>query len=126
PQRKEAVKAWSAQCILDEWVKGSYLCIAVEGEHGVEGVYAAVKVNDQIVGCPDRAPSFPSNTWEYLNARRDKNYTYYVPITREMIGTPVDVIVLAYNKEKIDLTPSVWQSAYPVPYEKIVLELERK
>jgi len=126
PRRKEAIKAWTAQCELDEWVEGSYLCITVEGEHGVEGAYAAIKVNDQIIGCPDRAPSFPSNTWEYVNARRDKNYTYYVPITKEMIGQPIDVFVLAYDEEKLDLSPTVWQTAYPTPHENIELELVRK
>ncbi len=126
PGRKKAIKAWTAQCVLDEWVEGSYLCIAVDGEHGVEGAYAAIKVNDLLVGCPDRAPSFPSNTWEFVNARRDKNYTYYVPITRKMIGQPIEVFVLAYNEEKLDLSPTVWQTAYPAPYEKIELELIRK
>jgi len=126
PARRRAVKAWSAQCSLDEWVEGSYLCIALEGEHGREGAYAAIKVNGLLIGCPDRAPSFPSNTWEYVNARRDKNYTYYVPITKEMIGQSIEIFVLAYNEEKIDLTPTVWQTAYPAPYEKIELELTRK
>ena len=120
------MKAWTAQVVLDEWVKGSYLCIAVEGEHGVEGAYAAIKINNQIIGCPDRAPSFPSNTWEYVNARRDKNYTYYIPVTKEMIGQPIDVFVLAYDEEKLNLSPIVWQTAYPAPYETIKLELVRK
>ena len=126
PGRKKAIKAWTAHCVLDEWVKGSYLCIAIDGEHGVEGAYAAIKVNDLLIGCPDRAPSFPSNTWEYVNARRDKNYTYYVPITREMIGQPIDVFVLAFNEEKLDLSPTVWQTAYPTPHERIELELVKK
>jgi hypothetical protein len=126
PQQKKAVKAWTARCVLDEWVKGSYLCIAVDGEHGVEGAYAAVKVNGKLIGCPDRAPSFPSNTWEYVNARRDKNYTYYVPITKKMIGQPLEVFVLAYDEERLNLSPTVWQTAYPTPYETIELELVRK
>ncbi len=126
PGRRETTKAWTAQCVLDEWIEGSYLCIAVEGEHGVEGAYAALKVNGKLIGCPDRAPSFPSNTWEYVNARRDKNYTYYIPITREMIGIPIDIYVLAYDEEKLDLSPTVWQTAYPAPYETIELELFRK
>jgi hypothetical protein len=123
PANMKPVKAWHAQIILDEWVKNSYLCVALEGEHGVEGSYAALKVGGKLVGCPDRAPSFPSNTWEYVNARRDKNYTYYAPVTKNMIGKPIEVYVLAYDKEKTGFQPIVWISAYPTPFEEKVLQL---
>lgn len=126
PGVMKPAKAWEAQFVLDEWVKGNYLCIAVEGEHGVEGAYAALKVDGRLIGCPDRSPSFPSNTWEYVNARRDKNYTYYVPITKDMIGKRIQAYVLAYDEEKTDLQPVVWMTAYPPPSENKVLELIRK
>jgi hypothetical protein len=125
PGRMHPVKAWSSRIKLDQWVKGSYLCIALEGEHGEEGAYAAVKVDGKLIGCPDRAPSYPSNTWEYCNARRDGNYTYYVPVTRDMIGKPIDAYVLAYDEEKTDVNPVVWVTAYPFPYESRDLELVR-
>lgn len=126
PRRMRPVKAWKTQVVLDEWVKGGYICIAVEGEHGVEGAYAALKVGGQLVGCPDRAPSFPSNTWEYVNARRGRNYTYYVPATKDMIDKPIEVYVFSYDDKKTNLKPVVWKTAYPAPYENIVLELIRK
>jgi hypothetical protein len=125
PGRMRPVKAWTARIELDQWVKGSYLCVAVEGEHGEEGVYAAARVGGKLVGCPDRAPSFPSNTWEYCNARRDRNYTYYIPVTDDMVGKAVEVFVLACDKEKTDVRPAVWVTAYPIPYESRVLELIR-
>jgi hypothetical protein len=62
-------------------------------------------------------------TWEYVNARRDKNYTYYAPVTTDMIDKPIDVYVLAYDKEKNDIKPMVWVSAYPVPFENKFLRL---
>lgn len=124
PVKQKPIKAWHAEIKLDEWVAGSYLCIALEGEHGVEGAYAALKIDGKHVGCPDRAPSFPSNTWEYVNARRDKNYTYYVPLKQNMINKNIDVYVLAYNKEKINFKPIVWVSAYPVPFREKLLILE--
>lgn len=123
PRRMEPAKAWRAEITLEEWVKGSYLCIALEGEHGVEGAYAAMKVAGEYLGCPDRSPSYPSNTWEYINARRDGNYTYYVPLTEDLVGRNIEVFVLAYEEDKVDLKPSVWITAYPVPYESIDLEL---
>lgn len=125
PRRMQPLKAWNARFSIAEWVKGSYICIAVEGEHGVEGAYAALKVAGKPVGCPDRASSYPSNTWEYVNARRDKNYTYYVPVTRDMIGKDIEAFVLAYEKKKTKLRPVIWLTATPVPYEEKFLELFR-
>ncbi len=125
PGRMKPVKAWYAPIKLDAWVKNSTLCIAIEGEHGVEGAYAAMKVDGKLLGCPDRAPSFPSNTWVYVNARGDKNYTYYAPVTEDMIGKPIDVYVLVFDEEKINVTPVVWVTAYPAPNEVKLLELTR-
>lgn len=125
PRRMKPVKAWQALINIAQWVKGSYLCIALEGEHGIEGAYAALKVDGKLVGCPDRASSFPANTWEYVNARRDRNYTYYAPVTRDMIGKNIEVYVLAYEKKKTKLKPAVWITAYPIPYEEKLLELQR-
>ncbi|MCK5055626.1 MAG: hypothetical protein KAT34_03160 [Candidatus Aminicenantes bacterium] len=125
PRRMTPVKAWQARFYIDEWVKGSYICIALEGEHGIESAYAALKVAGKPVGCPDRAPSYPANTWEYVTVRRDKNYTYYAPVTKDMIGKNIEVYVMAYKKKKTKLQPVVWLTAYPVPFEEMLLELQR-
>ncbi len=125
PRYREPVKAWQTNVTLDQWVKNSYLCIALEGEHGEEGAYAALKVNGCWVGCPDRAPSFPSNTWEYVNARRDRNCTYYVPVDQSMINAAIEVYVVAYEKDRSEIQPVVWVSAYPAPLESRMLELVR-
>ncbi len=125
PKSIKTLEAWRAQITLDEFVKGAYLCIAVEGDHGEEGAYAALKVDGRLVGCPDRAPSYPSNTWEYVNARRRGNYTYYAPVTKEMIGKPIEAYVLGYEESKTELRPKVWITAYPVPYETATLDLIR-
>jgi hypothetical protein len=125
PRRMKPVKSWSAMIELEQWVEGSYLCVAIEGDHGEEGAYAAVKVGGRLVGCPDRAPSFPSNTWEYCNARRERNYTYYLPLTRDMIGQAIEVYVLAYDEAKTDLEPVLWVTAYPFPYTSRTLVLDR-
>jgi len=126
PGRKKPVKAWTGPIVLDEYVKNSRLCIALEGIHGVEGAYAAVKIGDQIVGCPDRAASYPSNTWEYINARRDRNYTYYLPLSPEMAGKTIEVFCIAYDSDKCGFKPEVWLTTYPLPYSKQRLVLERK
>ena len=126
PQAMKPVRAWKAFVTLDELVKNSIMCVAVEGDHAEEGAYAALKVGDRLVGCPDRAPSYPSNTWEYVNARRNRNYTYYAPVTPDLIGKPIEVFVLSYGEAGADLRPAVWITAYPPPFKSLDLELARE
>jgi hypothetical protein len=125
PDKKEIQKVWKTTVKLDEVSKGSYLCVAINGKHGIEGAYAAAKIDGKFVGAPDRASSFQSNTWEYVNARKDKNYTYYIPVDESVIGKDIEVFVMGYDKENLDLNPVLWISAYPHPFEKIKLVLEK-
>ena len=121
-----ARKAWSCSVTLDEIVPESYLAIAVNGNHGREGVYAAVRVDGKHIGAPDRAVSFPSNTWEYIVRSSSRNYTYYIPVTPEMTGKKIDVVVLGLNREIEELKPEVWITAYPIPFVKKELVLYLK
>ena len=113
---RPAVKAWSRTLELNEAPQGAYLCIALEGMHGQEGAYAALRVGDRIVGAPTRATSFPSNVWEYPVPRRDSHYTYFVPVTDDMVGQPVEVIVLGMDPEHLAFEPEVWLTAYATPH----------
>ena len=81
-----------------------------------EGAYAALRVGDRIVGAPTRATSFPSNVWEYPVPRRDSHYTYFVPVTDDMVGQPVEVIVLGMDPEHLAFEPEVWLTAYATPH----------
>jgi len=119
-----AQKAWSSDIWLEEIPEGSYLCIAINGEHGVEGAYAGLKIDGEYFGCPDRAPSFKSNVWEADVKETDKNYTYYFPLEKEMIGKKIEVFVLGFDKNHIDLTPEIYVTAYPIPYKKKLLVLK--
>lgn len=140
-----AMKAWRSEFVLDEIPEGAYLCVAVNGYHGEEGAWAAFKVDGNYVGCPDRAPSFTSNTWEYRSANRDRNYTYYLPLTQDMVGKKIEAYVLALNRnldyantDRPDdgvregvisgqsIRPEVWLSAYPIPFHEKMLMLEKK
>jgi hypothetical protein len=120
-----ANRAWSKDFFLNEIPKGSYLCIAINGEHGVEGAYAAVKIDGRLYGCPDRSPSYPANTFEYPVEEVTKNYTYYLPLTANMRGKKIEAFVIANDKNKV-LSPEVWLSAYPVPFEKMNLKFIEK
>ncbi|BAX78795.1 hypothetical protein [Labilibaculum antarcticum] len=123
--KMKVVKTWMSTFKLNEIPEGSYLSFAINGKHGVEGAYAAVKINGKYQGCFDRSVSFPSNTWEYVNAEKDSNYTYYLPLDETMIGQEIEVFVMGYDSENIDLKPEVWISANPTPFVEQMLELKR-
>ena len=123
--KNPAVKSWSGSIVLDEAAKGSYLAIPLEGRHGREGAFAALRVGGRLVGAPDRSVSYPTNVWEFRVEPKAENYTYYVPVTPEMIGQKIEVVVLGLNKDMLDFKPEAWITAYPIPFESRELVLQR-
>lgn len=119
-------KSWSHKCVLNEIPAESYLCIAINGIHGIEGAYAGVKIDGKYLGCPDRAPSFRSNVWEYKVKESDRNYTYFFPLNKKMIGKEIEIFVLGFDKDHLDIKPEVYITAYPLPMKKIELVLQRR
>jgi hypothetical protein len=124
PDRMECVKTWHSHFTLYELASQSYLSVALNGKHGIEGAYVAARIDGELVGAPDRASSYPSNTWEYVNSERDSNYTYYIPLDESHIGKEIEVVVMAYDKENLSFTPEVWISSHCNGQERIRLELE--
>ena len=130
-ERAPARLAWKGSFTLDEAAKGSYLVVACIGEHGRDGAYAALRIGDRLVGAPRRAVSYPANPWEHGNHRARAGLSYFVPVTDDMIGKPIDAVVLQFDSEdtrqKVELgriTPQAWITAYPTPYEEKELVLE--
>lgn len=121
-----AKAAFGKSFTLDEIPKGSYLAVALNGKHGDEGAYVALRVNGKPVGAPDRSPSYRSNTWEYPVARSESNYTYYIPLSEEYKGTKIDAVVLVTKNGISEFKPEVWITAYPVPYEKKEILIDLK
>jgi hypothetical protein len=117
--------AYGKSFILNEIPKGSFLAIALNGRHGDEGAYAAIRVNGKPIGAPDRSLSYRSNVWEYPVMKTESNYTYYFPLTEEMKGKKIDVVVLVMKNGISGFKPQIWISAYPIPYEKKELGLTR-
>jgi hypothetical protein len=115
--------AFETSFVLKEIPRGSYLAVALNGKHGDEGVYAAIRVNGKPSGAPDRSLSYRTNSWEYPVQTSDSNYTYYIPLTAEMIGAKIDVVVLLMKNGTSEFKPEAWITAYPVPYETRVLEV---
>ncbi len=117
-------KAWSNSFVLNEIPKNSYLCIAVNGQYGNEGVFAGVKIDGKYYGCPDRSPSFTSNTWELSVTKTDKNYTYYFPLTDNMKDKNIEIFAFQMNKTKVTITAEAFISAYPIPFIEKTLVLQ--
>ena len=124
-RKTPTVKSWSGSFVLDEAAKGSYLAIPLEGLHGREGAFAALRVGGRLVGAPDRSVSYPTNVWEFRVEPKAENYTYYVPVTPEMIRQKIEVVVLGMNKDMLDFKPEAWIAAYPIPFESRKLVLQR-
>ena len=118
-----AKSAFEFNFVLNEIPKGSYLAIALNGRHGIEGAYAALRVNGKLVGAPDRSISYRSNSWEYPVPLSDSNYTYYFPLTEDMKGAAIDAVILVMKDGVAEFKPEVWITAYPIPYEKKELTL---
>lgn len=120
-----AVRAWTGDFVLNDAAPGSYFCVAINGKHGVEGSYAALRVNGKPVGAPNRARSYRVNPWEYHSSQSDKNYTYYFPVTDDMVGARIDVVVMGMkNGTMEELKPEAWITTYPNPFEEMMLVLE--
>ncbi len=124
--RVSAKKSWQHSFTLNEIPQGSYLAVALNGEHGLEGAYAAIRVNGRPVGAPERSVSYPANTWEYPARRRTSHYTYYVPLTQDMKGAKIDAVVLGMKNGSDTFKPEVWITAYPTPYRERLLTLSRE
>jgi len=116
-------KAWQHSFTLDEIPKSSYLAIALNGEHGIEGAYAAIRVNGKPVGAPDRSVSYPANSWEYPPVKSSSNYTYYIPLSDEMRGAKIDAVILGLKNGLDRFKPEVWITAYPAPCSEQLLTL---
>jgi hypothetical protein len=117
-KRMKCVALWNKSFVLDEIADKSYLSVAINGKHGEEGAYAALKIDGKLVGAPSRARSYPSNTWECPVRNTDSNYTYYFPLDDSMKNKKIEVFVMGYDKENLDFKPEVWISAYPIPYKE--------
>jgi len=122
PEAVPAVSAWSSKITVDEITPTSYLCLAVEGQHGVEGCYAALRMGDRLIGAPNRAASYPASSWEYPVRKQKSGYTYFFPLDDSMVGKEIEVVLLGMKNGGKDLTPSVWLTARELPFQSSIAE----
>ncbi len=110
-----AKKAWTLDFTLPQTAPNSYLAIAIHGIHGQEGAYAALRAGDAYVGAPRRAPSFLSDFWECPVRQVDRGYAYFIPVTPDLVKSPLQAVVLGLDPAHLDLRPELWITAHPVP-----------
>ena len=113
---RPARAAFTSTIKIDHAAPGSYLAVAVNGEHGHEKAWAALRVDGEFIGAPDRAVSFDSNTWEYYNVELDHDYTYFFFMDESYVGKEIEVWVLILGDGSSNVSPEVWMTAYPVPW----------
>lgn len=98
--RVTAKTAYCGEFTVEKSDRKRFIAVAVNAVCGNEGVYCMAMCDGVIYGAPERAPAYPSNVFEHLVARVDKNYTYYIPIDEAMTGKKVKVYALFNGKIK--------------------------
>jgi len=125
PEYHKPAKAWQLDFTLEEAAPGSYLAVACNGVHGIEGAWVALRVDGEIVGAPLRAPSFPVNPFENGVRKTDKNYTYFIPVTEDMVGKKCELVVLGFDPAHLDFQPEAWITRYGKPAVERILTLSK-
>lgn len=95
----------------EDWRKDCYLAVGIDGEHGVEGAYAVAEIDGKYISFPRRSPSYNANIWECYAAfamAAEKCYTYFLPVTEDMIGKDIKIHTLFMNEGKTDMDTVVY------------------
>ena len=98
----------------EDWEEGYYLSAGVCGNHGRDNAFVCAILCDESdpekrIRCPrDRAPAFRANTWECRTWSPEYNNTFYIPVTEDMLGRPIDVITLLCDKEQTDVKTDLY------------------
>ena len=102
---KPTVACRRLEVTLPEQADEHYIACAIDGKHGVEGVYCVAECDGVLYGFEDRASSYPSNVWEHLVCKNDSNYTYYMRVPKAACGRKITIYALFNDVgAKIDKT----------------------
>ena len=76
---------------LPEDCRDAFLAVAVEGEHGDEGVYCCACLDGKYLATTKRAPDFKANIWEHRVCQGTGYTTHYIPVPADAAGKQVEV-----------------------------------
>jgi hypothetical protein len=113
---------WKYEGKLNGIGKAAYLSVTVPANCSEESVFACMLVDGKIIASSDRAPSFLYNNWEHYGIA-DKNLTFYIPVSENLEGKSVKIILLTTDGKLEEMKPEVWL-CNPNIYEKAELKLE--
>ena len=78
------------------------LAVAVEGEHGTEGVYCVAEIGGKFFGFPERAPEYKANQWEHRVLDKDKNNTFYINLPEGLEGETIKLYAVFSDSYKAE------------------------
>lgn len=81
----------SGEIRLPEDCADAFLAVAIEGEHGNEGVYCCACVDGEYLAAARRAPDFKSNVWEHRVCPASAYTTHYIPLPADAAGKQVEI-----------------------------------
>ena len=84
----------SGSFVVPEHKAGSFIAVAVEGRHGVEGVYCAAEIDGENIGFPRRAPDYKANIWEHRVLEKEKNNTFFLQLPENSAGKTLKIKAL--------------------------------
>ena len=106
--RKKCRFVKSAEITLPDFKEGSYLALAVNGEHGIEQVYACLECGASLFGFPERASAYRANIWEHRVCSEGLNNTFYFPLGNEFSGKTIKVSAVFSGGNPDDTDCKVW------------------
>ncbi|MBQ4064598.1 MAG: hypothetical protein IJD10_00710 [Clostridia bacterium] len=118
------VKELSVSVKPEDYRRGCYLAVCLEGQHSAEGAYAVLELDGQYQGAPDRAPGYVTNPWEFISAYAqncDHHYTYYFPISPAMCGKDMTVRILGLDCDQRDYGVRVYLCDGNVELDGVIL-----
>lgn len=89
--KKKTTAIQSGLFKLENLPQNPYIAVAFDGETGEEGVMCVAEINGKITGFPSRAPAFPSNVFEYPVHPVNGNYTFFLPIDKDLENSDIKI-----------------------------------
>ncbi len=103
-ESKECKEMLYGKFVMNSFPTYPYLSVACEGKTGCENVYCVARVEGRYYSFPSRAPSYPSNTFECVVSKTERNYTFYLPLDKAWENKEIEIFALfASNSVKTNV-----------------------
>lgn len=86
PEAQPPLFVKTGEAVLPQYLSGSRIALAVNGNHGAEQVYCCMEIDGSLTGAPSRAPDYRANVWEHIVCTEERNNTFYFPLPDGLAG----------------------------------------